>query len=422
MIHAAPGPGVAGSAFWQRPGLAGVLAALDGAGEEARVVGGAVRNSLLGLPVTDVDIATTALPPEATRRAVAAGFKVVPTGIAHGTVTVVAHGHPYEVTTLREDVETDGRRAVVRFGRDWRHDAARRDFTINALYARADGTVVDLVGGLADLAARRVRFIGDADARIREDYLRILRLFRFHAGYGAGSMDAAALAAAARGRAGLASLSRERVRVELLKTLMSPRAGETFAVMSDYGLVQPLLAGLGDARALGRLAAAEARHAVAPDPVRRLAALALRSAGDVARLHGRLRLSNAEAGRLAALAVPLPAELSAAAARALIYREGAAALIDRALLAEARVLRLAGGVCCGAGPVAAGWVAEAKGWAVPRFPLAAADLMRRGLQPGPELGAALAQAEADWIAADFPDDPTRLAGLADAAVAGSARG
>ena len=405
---------VAGSAFWGRPGLAGVLAALDGAGEEARVVGGAVRNTLLGLPVSDVDIATTALPQEASRRAAAAGFKVVPTGIDHGTVTVVAAGRPYEVTTLREDVETDGRRAVVRFGRSWDHDAARRDFTINALYARADGTVVDLVGGLADLAARRVRFIGDADARIREDYLRILRLFRFHAGYGAGAMDAAALAAAARGRAGLRSLSRERVRAELLKTLMADCAAPTCAVMSDYGLLQPLLAGIGDARALARLAAAEAGQGIAPDPVRRLAALALRTAADVPRLHARLRLSNAEAARLAALAVPLPADLPRAAAQALIYRQGATSVIDRALLAEAGVLRGAGGLRPVPG-AAATLVEIARDWPVPRFPLAAADLMRRGLKPGPGLGAALMQAEAAWIAAGFPTDPASLAGIADAA-------
>lgn len=224
---------IAGAAFWATPGLAEVLGLLNAGDEEARVVGGAVRNSLLNLPVIDVDIATTALPQEVVERARRAGMKPVPTGIAHGTVTVVAGHHAFEVTTLREDMETDGRRAVVRFGRDWRHDAERRDFTLNALYATADGTVVDLVGGLSDLAARRVRFIGDAQARIREDYLRILRLFRFHASYGVGEVDPTALSAAVRLRAGLLGLSRERIRAETMKLLVAPGAAPTLATMRD---------------------------------------------------------------------------------------------------------------------------------------------------------------------------------------------
>ena len=182
---------IAGKAEWlSNKHLQRLLSVLSEDGEEARVAGGAVRNTLLGQPVTDVDIATTTLPEETARRAEAAGFKTVPTGIEHGTITVVAAGRPYEVTTLRDDIETDGRRAKVRFGRDWRRDAERRDFTINALYATADGAVVDLVGGLADLDSRTIRFIGDAEMRIREDFLRILRFFRFFAWYGAGRPDA----------------------------------------------------------------------------------------------------------------------------------------------------------------------------------------------------------------------------------------
>ncbi|MFG1477576.1 CCA tRNA nucleotidyltransferase [Xanthobacter sp. V4C-4] len=398
------GRSLAGADFWTRPGLGAVLAALNGAGEEARVVGGAVRNTLLGLPVTDVDIATTAVPQEVTARVRRAGLKAVPTGIAHGTVTVVADGEAYEVTTLREDMETDGRRAVVRFGRSWAHDAARRDFTINALYVDADGAVIDLVGGLADLAARRVRFIGDADARIREDYLRILRLFRFHAAYGRGPVDAAALGAAVRARGGLRGLSHERVRAELLKLLLAPGAPATLEVMSDSGLVQPLLAGIADVGAFTRLAAGEGANAVVGDPIRRLAALALRVADDVPRLRDKLRLSNAEARRLAALAAADPAlpavGAPAAELRAFVYRAGLQAALDRALLAAAwgrgdrgPLVRLIGA------------------WTPPRLPVTASALMAQGLKPGPALGRALVAVEAAWIAADFPLDSAACAAL-----------
>src|SRR5262245_46618030 len=197
--------------------LAALLAALDRDGEQARVVGGAVRNVLLGEPHGDIDIATTAPPDEVIRRVQAAGFKPVPTGIEHGTVSVVADSRPFEVTTLREDVETFGRHAKVAFGRDWRRDAERRDFTMNALSLARDGTIFDYVGGLADVAARRVRFIGDAATRIAEDYLRILRFFRFHAAYGEGAPDPEGVAACIAGRAGLERLSRERIRMEMLK-------------------------------------------------------------------------------------------------------------------------------------------------------------------------------------------------------------
>ncbi|MFG1360295.1 CCA tRNA nucleotidyltransferase [Xanthobacter pseudotagetidis] len=397
---------LADAAFWGRAGLVDLLALLNRDGEEARVVGGAVRNTLLGLEVSDVDIATTARPDVVVARVAAAGLKAVPTGIEHGTVTVVVAHHTFEVTTLREDTETDGRRAVVRFGRSWLHDAERRDFTINALYATAAGEVVDLVGGLADLACRRVRFIGDADARIREDYLRVLRLFRFHAFYGAGGVDGAALAAAVRGRVGLLGLSRERVRAELLKLLLAPGAAPTLAVMSDCGLIQPLLAGIADAGLFARLAAAEARHGVAADAVRRLGALALRVPDDAERLREKLRLSNAEARRLAALAPPLSGPADAAAVRRLIYGAGAGAAVDRALLAEARR-------GFDAGPV----VAMARHWTPPRLPVKAADLTARGLT-GRALGAALARVEEAWIRADFPENPAQIQALVVRALGG----
>lgn len=402
---------VSGASFWASPGLAPLLAALNGAGEEARVVGGAVRNSLLGLPVTDVDIATTAPPQEVVARATRAGLKAVPTGIDHGTVTVVSGHHGYEVTTLREDVETDGRRALVRFGRSWQHDAERRDFTLNALYAMPDGTVVDLVGGLADLAARRVRFIGSPDARIREDYLRILRLFRFHAAYGTGTVDSAAFSGAVRLRQGLLGLSHERIRAELLKLLLAPGAAATVATMSDAGLIQPLIGGIADARAFARLVEIEAAWraegwTVPPDTIRSLAVLAVRVPDDAERLRAKLRLSNAEGRRLALMAGPVPILADDAAAKVFIYRTGAEAARDRACLAAAhgrpgmdRIGRLA------------------THWPVPRPPFGANDLMALGLRPGRALGAALRRAEADWVAAGFPDSPARIASILRAAVA-----
>src|SRR6266404_5564793 len=224
---------------WLKSGpTARVLQLLNGNGEEARVVGGAVRNALLKVPTGDIDIATTALPDEVMRRAAAAGLKTVPTGIEHGTVTLVVDAHPFEVTTLREDVETFGRKAKVVFGRDWRRDAERRDFTMNALSLARDGTIHDHVGGLADLEARRVRFIGDPATRIAEDYLRILRFFRFHATYGRGVPDPAGLAACIAAREGLSHLSRERVRMEIVKLLLAPHVVPTLAVMTEAGLLE----------------------------------------------------------------------------------------------------------------------------------------------------------------------------------------
>src|SRR3954470_19667391 len=230
---------------WLKSGPAArVLALLNGQNEEARVVGGAVRNALLQIPIGDIDIATTAVPNEVIRRAKAAGIKSVPTGIDHGTVTLVVTGKPFEVTTLREDTETFGRKARVAFGRDWIVDARRRDFTINGLSVDSDGVVHDHVGGQEDIAARRVRFIGDPDLRIAEDYLRILRFFRIHAAFGAGQPDRAGYLACIRGRAGLATLSAERVRMELLKLLVADGASDASLAMVDAGLLQALIGGV----------------------------------------------------------------------------------------------------------------------------------------------------------------------------------
>jgi poly(A) polymerase len=400
-------------AAWLREGgLARLLAVLGRDGEEARVVGGAVRNALLGEPIHEFDVATTAIPDEVKRRAAAAGFKPVPTGIEHGTITVVIEGRPFEVTTLRQDVETFGRHANVRFGRDWRADAERRDFTMNALSATADGAVYDYVGGLADLKARRVCFIGDASRRIEEDYLRILRFFRFHAAYGQGAPDAASLAACIASRAGLAQLSRERVRAELLKLLLARHATSMLAVMAECGILISVLGGVADLAGFENMAKVEAAAGVQADAVQRLGALATRVAEDAERLGQRLRLSNAERERLASMAEAWwrisPDERGA---RALLYRLGPQRFVDRVLVAWARSSATAHD------PVWRALASLSEAWAAPVFPLKAGDFIKRGVAPGPALGAAMHEAEEAWIAADFPADDAAITAIADAAAA-----
>jgi poly(A) polymerase len=400
------------AAAWQSGSLARVLDILDRDGEAARVVGGAVRNALIGQPVAEIDVATTALPDEIVRRAQAAHMRVVPTGIAHGTVTLLADGVPFEVTTLREDVETYGRKAKVAFGRDWRRDAERRDFTINALSWSRDGTVHDYVGGLTDLAARRVRFIGDAAARIAEDYLRILRFFRFHAAYGEGAPDAAALHACIEAREGLQSLSRERVRMELLKLLVARRAAEAIHVMADAGLLVAILGGVPYVAPFDAMAAVEAVSGGKPDAIRRLGALAVQVAEDADRLLERLRLSNAEHARLRNMADGwwrLDSRMTAQDARGLLYRLGPDFFVDRVLFAWSRSQD---------GPDVSAWrdlMALPARWQPPSCPIVAADLIARGVPKGPALGAALRAAEAAWIAADFPSDSAVVAAIADRA-------
>jgi poly(A) polymerase len=401
------------AAAWLREApLRDILVALDGEGEEARIVGGAVRNALLDEPHGDIDIATTAPPNEVIRRIDAAGFKAVPTGVEHGTVTVVAAGQPFEVTTLREDVETFGRHAKVVFGRDWRRDAERRDFTINAMSLSRDGIVHDYVGGLADIEARRVRFIGDAATRIAEDYLRILRFFRFHAAYGEGAPDPQGLAACIEGRAGLEQLSRERVRMEMVKLLVAKHAVPTLALMTETGLLEQVLGGVPRLASYANMVKLEAALARAADPVRRLGALAVSVAEDAQRLRERLRLTNAEYERLVSMADgwwQISTSLSEHEARVLLYRLGDARFTDRVLLAWTRAPQ---------GAADATWHALATlpaRWSAPAFPLKAADFMARGVPKGPRLGAALAAAEEAWIAAGFPSDASAVAALADAA-------
>lgn len=401
---------IAEAAWLREPPLSTLLEALNRDGEEARVVGGAVRNALIGEPVREVDVATTATPDEVTRRAGAAGFRVVPTGIEHGTVTVVLDGRSYEVTTLRQDVETFGRHAKVAFGRDWRADAERRDFTMNGLSASPDGTVHDYVGGIADLEARRVRFIGEPAKRIAEDYLRILRFFRFHASYGHGAPDADGLAACIRARDGIESLSRERVRMETMKLLVARHATAALAVMAETGLLIQVLGGVPHLASFSNMAKLEHALGLDADPARRLGALGARIAEDAERLWQRLRLSNAEHDRLASMAREWwRVTPDARAARALLYRLGPERFTDRVMLAWTRSPASADD---------ASWrsLAALPGhWTAPAFPLKAADFIARGIAKGPALGAALRAAEEAWIAADLPADPAAIASIADSA-------
>jgi poly(A) polymerase len=391
--------------------VARLLAALDRDDEEARIVGGAVRNALLGATVHEIDVATTAVPDEVLRRVGAVGWKAVPTGLEHGTITVLIDGKPFEVTTLRRDVETYGRRAKVVFGRDWGADAARRDFTINALSLSLDGKVHDYVGGLADLAVRRVRFIGDPARRIAEDYLRILRFFRFQAWYGAGAPDAEGLDACIRGRSGIETLSRERVRAELLKLLLAPRATPTLAIMTETGLLGSVLGGVALLASFENMVKIEAAMNLDADAIRRLGALGVAVKEDGERLAQTLRLSNVETERLIALdgwwrVSPAAGEKSA---RALLYRLGPQRFGDQVLLAWSRF---------GAGAADLAWRDLAclpKTWMAPVLPLKAADFMRRGIAVGPALGVALRAAEEAWIAADFPTDRAVVELIADGA-------
>lgn len=388
-----------------------VLDLLNRDGEEARIVGGAVRNALLGLPPGDIDIATTLLPDAVMRRAADAGLHAMPTGIEHGTVTLVVDEHPFEVTTLREDVETYGRKAKVAFGRSWEHDAARRDFTINAFSLGANGAVYDYVGGFDDLAARRIRFIGDAQARIAEDYLRILRFFRFHATYGEGAIDEQGLAACIAGRSGLAQLSAERVRAELLKLLVAHGAAPALEIMEQSGLLAPLLGGIAFHASLRGMIAAENALALAPHAIRRLGALAVWLPEDAARLSVRLRLSNAETRQLDSMAHGWwrMTAMDARKARARLYRLGAERYRDRVMLGFARA---------GARANARFWHAMATlpdAWTAPACPLKAADFLARGFAPGPALGEVLVYAENLWIDADYPLDPEAVSALADSA-------
>jgi poly(A) polymerase len=392
------------------PVVVRIFAALDRDGDETRIVGGALRNALFGRPVHEIDLATTAPPDVIMARAGASSLRCIPTGIEHGTVTLLADGRTFEVTSLREDVETDGRRAKVRFGRDFETDALRRDFTMNALSMSEGGELFDYVGGLKDIAAKKLRFIGEPARRIREDYLRILRFFRFSADFGEGPLDPAGLVASMRERGGLASLSRERVHTELLKLFTARRAGEVTQDMSDAGLLGPLLAAAPNPARLRRAAAIDL--AAPPDPLLALAALCLETREDAERLRERLRLSNAEFHRLERAAIvrlglhgredpPTQNDL-----RVLLFRHGRQAAQDALTLAQAEARA----------PVDAQWQ-NARTFLhdapEPRLPYSGGDLLARGVPAGRAIGEALKDLQDRWIGAGFPEDPASVARLLD---------
>jgi len=384
------------------PATVKLMAALG----DARFVGGAVRNALMGKPVTEIDVATPLLPSEVTRRLAAAGIKAVPTGIEHGTITAVVDGSPFEVTTLRRDVETDGRRAVVAFTADWAEDAQRRDFTMNALYASADGEVLDTVGGIDDLEARRVRFVGDAVTRIREDYLRILRLFRFHALYGSGDIDAAALAAATGEKHGIARLSGERIAKEMLRLFEAPDPVAVLRVMGHASILSEVLPGEPNLSRFANLVAT----GVVTDALLRLAALmpgpesAVPPTVFANEVGERWRLSNAQRDRLLAIAradTRFAAAPSGPELRRLGYWLGKPLLEDILLLNWAENPK-----------DAAAWrqsSADLGKWQRPRFPLTGADVKRAGIAEGPRVGRVLAEIEAWWVEGDFAADAAALA-------------
>ncbi|MGR9171473.1 CCA tRNA nucleotidyltransferase [Rhizobium sp. KDH_Rht_773_N] len=406
---------VADQAWFQDPALGRVFALLNADGGEGRVVGGAVRNSLMGLAVADIDIATTLLPDAVTERAAAAGIKAVPTGIDHGTVTLVIDGRPFEVTTLRTDVETDGRRAKVAFSTDWQTDAERRDLTINALYADASGEVIDLVGGLGDIEKRNIRFIGDAATRIAEDYLRILRFFRFFAWYGSGRPDAEGLKASSAARSKLKTLSAERVWSELRKLLAADDPGRALLWMRQVAVLTEILPetekwGID---AIPALVATEKALGWAPDPLLRLAAIVPPDAARLEALAARLKLSNAEAAyfKAWAKAAPVNDEISTAGFERLLYRNGTEGIVVR--------LKLALGVA--RGKAEGGSFDEmsrsarlsklldhARLWKKPQFPLNGADVMAAGIPAGPKVGEILSTLENQWVEENFVSDRAAL--------------
>ncbi len=372
------------AAKWRRRrGIGRILDTLAGDAGMVRYVGGAVRDELLDIPISDVDFATRFRPEDVVKRLEKARIKAVPTGIAHGTVTAIADGQPVEVTSLRSDVSTDGRRATVAFTDDWQADASRRDFTINALYADPQtGEIFDYFGGLDDLRERRVRFIGDPLVRIAEDHLRILRFFRFHARFGQGDPEPAGLKACTARANDLMALSRERIADEVHKILSLPDPSVTVALMIDRGIFAPVLPEITDPAPLIALIADERAASVAPDAIRRLAALLPRDRDVAATVGSRLKLSNKAKKRLT-----LAAETDLSdGPQALGYWIGKDSAIDRLLLAG--------------DPVAAASLAD---WSPPRLPLSGGQLIARGLTEGPTIARTLKEVERAWVAAGFPD-------------------
>jgi poly(A) polymerase len=380
-------------------------AVMDALGE-ARFVGGVVRNSLMGREVSDIDIATPLTPDEVTKRLEATKLKAVPTGVEHGTITAISNGRPYEVTTLRRDVSTDGRRAVVTFTTDWAEDAQRRDFTMNALYADATGEVFDTVGGIADLKAGRVRFVGDPVTRIREDFLRILRLFRFHAWYGKGEIDKPALQACAAEKAGLRQLSGERIAKEMLKLLAAEDPVPVLRSMAATGILSEVLPGELNIVRLERLVAIDGTNFFQPDAILRLAALLPDRAAAAHEITDRWKLSNADRDRLADIAGntdKIVSYLSIKEVRKLLYKLGTARFKDRVSLKWAEDPKETYFVQWRA------LLAMADAWQRPKFPLDGGNVMAAGVPQGPLIGKILTEVEEWWIDSDFIDDEFSLA-------------
>ena len=374
----------------EKPGFQRLIAAL-GPGT-ARVVGGAVRDTLLGIETADIDVATTHAPEAVIDLLDAARIKAVPTGLAHGTITAIASDEVYEVTTLRRDVATDGRHATVAFTDDWQEDAARRDFTINALYADPEtGELFDYFGGVADLEACRIRFIGDPLQRIAEDHLRILRFFRFLARFG-DEAEAAGLAACTERANDLMALSRERIANELVRLLVAPRAVTVVGLMIECGIFKPVLPEITDAARFAALAEHEAAARIAPDPIRRLAALLPVDAKVAFDVGARLKLSKKQRQQIESATVPAQGE-----PRALAYRLGMELAIDRLLLAGEDVRSL-------------------DGWAAPKLPISGGHLVARGLKAGPDVARTLHRIEDRWVTESFPD-AARVAQITDEEVA-----
>ncbi len=388
------------AAWLDRPGIPLLLDTLAAADGECRFVGGAVRDLALGTDVSDLDLSTRFVPGEVIDRLARAGIKSVPTGLAHGTVTAISSDTVVEITTLRSDLTTDGRRATVAFTDDWAADAARRDFTINALYADPlTGEIFDPSShGLADLAARHVRFIGEPLERIAEDHLRILRFFRFHARFASGAPDRPALAACTARANDLMALSRERIADELLKLLALPDPFATIAIMIEHGILHPVLPEIADPAPLALLIAAEHAAAIPGDPLRRLAALLTRDALTAEKIAARLKLSLKARKRLAQAVDPI--DLGTPQAHA--YRLGTQSAVDRLLLA---------GRPADATAIAA--------WPLPRLPLKGGELIARGLPQGPIVARTLKSIEQQWLDAGFPVG-TAFDGIADAAIAAAA--
>lgn len=386
-------PSLHGHPIFETAGLRAVFQAIQDAGGDARIVGGAVRNALLGEPVRDIDIATTLTPEHVVTAAAAAGLKTVAIGIEHGTVTVISDSSGFEVTTLRHDVETDGRKAKVEFTDDWAADAARRDFTLNALYCSQDGEVFDPVGGIADLDIRMVRFVGDPEARIQEDYLRILRFFRFISQYGRDEVDADGLAACRQLQAGLKQLSRERVGQETCKLLCGRRAGEVAVLMNGAGINRTLFGADMDAALLAAVIARAGALGVTPDYTTLLAAALPLGADEQSEL---LRLSNVQARSLRDVQSALPPSpaLRDNERKVVLYQTGAETWKRAVVLAWAR----------DANAVDEDWADLYKlpdQWEIPVFPVTGRDILATGVEPGSQVGEMLKALEDWWMAGGF---------------------